>query len=35
MDFNEELTIDEIHNWYNNVVKRFGWIVLSTSFGKD
>jgi hypothetical protein len=25
------LTIPEIHNWYNNIVKRFGWIALSTN----
>jgi len=25
------LTIPEIHNWYNNLVKRFGWIALSAN----
>lgn len=24
-----DLTTPEIHNWYNNLVKRFGWIALS------
>lgn len=26
-----DLTTPEIHNWYNNIVKRFGWIALSAS----
>jgi len=25
----DELTINEINNWYNNAVKRYGWVVLS------
>jgi len=27
----DELTTPEIHNWYNNIVKRFGWIALSAT----
>jgi len=27
----DELTTPEIHNWYNNIVKRFGWIALSAN----
>jgi len=26
-----DLTTPEIHNWYNNIVKRFGWIALSAT----
>lgn len=26
-----DLTTPEIHNWYNNIVKRFGWIALSST----
>lgn len=27
----DDLTTPEIHNWYNNIVKRFGWIALSAN----
>ena len=27
----DELTTPKIHNWYNNIVKRFGWIALSAT----
>jgi len=29
-----DLTTSEIHNWYNNLVKRFGWIALSADDAK-
>lgn len=29
-----DLTTPEIHNWYNNLVKRFGWIALSADDAK-
>ena len=35
MNLREELTLNEINNWYNNAVKRFGWIVLSNNNGFD
>ena len=35
MNLREELTMNEINNWYNNAVKRFGWIVLSNNNGID
>lgn len=29
-----DLTTPEIHNWYNNLVKRFGLIALSVDDAK-
>lgn len=37
MDFKipdrDDLTMDEIHDWYKNIIKRFGWIAVSTKNG--
>jgi hypothetical protein len=31
----KNLTFDETHNWYNNLVKRTGWILLSIHKGES
>ncbi len=31
----KDLTFDETHNWYNNLVKRTGWIMLSVHKGES
>ena len=39
MDFKipdrDDLTMDEIHDWYKNIIKRFGWIAISTKNNND
>ena len=32
---NDDLTMDEIHDLYKNVIKRFGFIAISTKNGTD
>ena len=29
----DDLTVTEIHNWYNNLIKRFGWVAISAKNG--
>jgi hypothetical protein len=31
----KDLTFDETHNWYNNLVKRTGWVMLSIHNGES
>jgi len=31
----KDLTFDETHNWYNNIVKRMGWVMLSIHNGEN
>lgn len=33
-DYSKDLTFDETHNWYNNLIKRTGWVMLSMHKGE-
>ena len=35
MNTYKDLTFDETHNWYNNIVKRMGWVMLSIHNGEN
>jgi hypothetical protein len=31
----KDLTFDETNNWYNNIVKKMGWVMLSIHNGEN
>ena len=31
----KDLTFDETHNWYNNILKKTGWVMLSIHKGEN